>query len=70
MGDAIYIGKEELRETNNKITYLNYMNEKRVMRTTIQAMCQKRDDLDKRFNECRSHLYQNCLAVQFIPDKI
>ena len=42
------------------------------MRVTVQAMCQKRDDLDKRIIECRSQLYQNCptILVQSIRDKI
>ena len=44
---------------------------RRVMRITIRAMCQKRDDLDQRIIECRSQLHQNCPAVlvESIRDK-
>ena len=45
---------------------------RRVMRITIRAMCQKRDDLDQCIIECRSQLCQNCPAVlvESIRDKI
>ena len=44
---------------------------RRVMRITIRAMCQKRDDLDQRIIEYRSQLYQNypAVLVQSIRDK-
>ena len=43
-----------------------------VMRITMQTMCQKRVDRDKRIMECSSQLYQNCAAVlvQCIREKI
>ena len=34
-----------------------------IMRITIRAMCQKRDDLNKQILQCRSELSKNCPAI-------
>ena len=45
---------------------------RKIMRITIRAMCQKRDDLDKQILQCRSELSKICPAilVQSIRTKI
>ena len=38
-----------------------------IMRITIRAMCQKRDDLNKQILQCRSELFKICPAILVSP---